>query len=252
LAAGLALLAGWAVWILWETRPTAQGAGQPILWRWAALLALFGLLYLAVILVVYVTTFPPITIDSRMTSPVHIALLLLMGALAALTHPRWRGVRLAAALLPLLLVGLIGWYGWRTARIVQQNYETGLGYLSPAWQQSETVQALRALPDDAPLVSNEVTALLFLTGRRAYPLAEIYQDEPLTVFSAYGQGDDRQDVGQQLFRLGQARLVLFDSVQQQLEPIYGPRSAQRLAALIDGLRVLFRGSDGAIYAAPQP
>jgi len=242
LAAGLALVGGGA-WLLWQTR---RAAGR--LWRWNVLLGLFALVYLAVILVVYVTTYPPITIDSRMTSPVHIAVLLLLPGLLALACQRWQAQRWLPGAAALALVVLVGWYGWRTARIVQQNYETGLGYLAPAWQQSETAAALRHLPPDAVLVSNEVTALLFLTGRRAYPLAEIYQNQPSAVFSRYGDGGD--DEGQQAFRQG-AYLVLFDTIENQLEPIYAQRSAGRVTALTDGLQLVQRGTDGAIYLYPR-
>ena len=147
---------------------------------------------------------------------------------------------------------LIVWSGWRSVRIVRQNYDTGLGYTSPAWQQSETVQAVRTLPADQPIVTNEVTAVLFLTGRRAYTFQEIYRDRPLPVFTRYGDGDLTADTGQQLFRQGRAPLVLFDTAAGQLQSIYDDQTPARLSALTAGLTQLFRGSDGAIYAYPLP
>jgi len=92
---------------------------------------------------------------------------------------------------------------------------------------------------------------LFLTGRTAYPYAEIYLNKPLVVYSEYGNGDLSSDNGQQrLFREHKAALVLFDSLSSQLESIYGDQTAQRIQNLTDGLQVSYMGSDGVIYYYP--
>ncbi len=146
---------------------------------------------------------------------------------------------------------LTAWYGWRSVRIVQQNYELGLGYTSLAWQHSETIAAIQQLPPDALIVTNEENAILFLTGRHSYPLAEIYYDQPLAEFTRYGDGDLTQDEAQRLFRQDGAALVLFDSIYSQLEGLYGERLDARVSSLVQGLEVSFRGDDGAIYYYPE-
>lgn len=243
-----------AVLVLWLVAAGALALRRrsPVTWgderlRWAVLLALLAILYLAVILAVYVTTYPPITIDNRMLSPVHIAVLWLAVMLAAVTAGLAPKTRWLGAVLVILLLAGTAWFGWRSLRIVQANYDKGLGYSSPEWRDSQTLQAIRDLPMDTPIVTNETTALLFLTGRNAYPLKEIYQDAPSAAFTRYGEGDLGNDPGQRLFLDGRAPLVLFDTISVQLESLYGDQTAARLSALTDGLRREFKGNDGAVY-----
>lgn len=214
------------------------------------LLSLFMIAYLAVVAVVYITTYPPITIGSRMLSPVHAADMWLIVALTSQSLKLWPNQRRLQPALVLSLALLIVWYGWRSARIVQQNYELGLGYTSLAWQHSQTIAAVRQLPETTLIVTNEENAVFFLTGHRSYPLAEIYRDRPLETFTAYGEGDLTQDEAQRLFRREGAALVLFDSIYSQLESLYGERTAERVASLVRGLEMSFQGEDGAIYYYP--
>lgn len=209
--------------------------------------------YVIVIAGVYVTTYPPITIGSRMYSPMHVAFLwlvcLLIGMILRQSEgikAQWRGVLLGG------LVLFCGWYGIRTVRIVRQNYHIGLGYLSRSWQESATIAAVKALPTDTPLVTNEETALLFLTDRSPYSLAEIYISEPLQVFSVYGQEAGELDPGQAAFREQGAALVLFNSIYNQFESIYIDQTDVRIAALTEGLYEVFAGPDGAIYLDHAP
>ncbi len=219
----------------------------------AGLLAISAVAYLLVIVVVNITTYPPITIASRMLSPMYVVLLWLVVLLAGMAAAGWPRARWLSNLLVLGLVAAFGWYGWRSARIVQQNYELGLGYNSVAWRQSDTIRWVEAsLPKEAVLVTNEEMALLYLTGRTSYPLMEIYADKPLAQFSQYGQGDLTNDRSQRLFHNGEAGLVLFYSIDDQIMGLYGDRTAERLSALTAGLTVVFHGEDGAVYALPGP
>ncbi len=241
--------AGWSGLILSRARRSGWNDARL---RALLLLWLLVLVYLSVILLVYVTTYPPITIDNRMLSPLHVALLLMLPLLAALTAER--ASRRWAALL--LLAGLAlgaAWFGWRTVRIVQINAEKGLGYSSLEWQQSQTRAAMpQAIPPGAAVVTNEQTALLYLDHVTPYPLMEPYQSAPAPVFTRYGDGDLAADDAQRLFREGKAVLVLFDTIVPQMEGLYGERAAERVRVLTESLDVLYRGNDGAIYAYPQP
>ena len=215
-------------------------------------LGFFVIAYLAVILFVYVTTYPPITIGSRMLSPVHLAVLwmtiLLIAALQKLVSARkW--------LVNLLTVGLVLFtlvYAVRSLRIVQQNYEVGLGYNSLAWQNSDTIEALLELPQDTPIVSNETNAVFYLTGRAAYPLMEVYYDKGLSQFTAFGQGDLTEDEGQRLFVEAGAPLVLFDTIDEQMSGLYGGQTDARISALVSGLFRAYRGEDGGIFYYQEP
>ncbi|MDR3574585.1 MAG: hypothetical protein P4L50_12025 [Anaerolineaceae bacterium] len=241
----------WLGLILWKLNRTADKTPNKDLFQLLVLLALFILAYLGLIFVVYISTYPPITLDDRMFSPVHIAILWIIVLLAGLTLNLWPGWRWLKLGLPVLLILFAAAYGWRTMRIVVQNYDLGLGYTSPDWRGSPTIKALKALPPGSTIVTNETMAVLFLTGRTAYPYAEIYLNKPLSVFSEYGNGDLSSDSGQQrLFRENKAVLVLFDSLPSQLGSIYGDQTAQRIQKLTNGLQISFKGSDGGIYDYP--
>lgn len=244
------VLTAWLAWYAYiEIRNHHIPEHQPSVVL-AALLAIFSLVYLFINTLVYITTFPPITIASRMLSPLHVSVLWLVGVMASFTLLRFKDKRLKSALLIFSVITL-AWYGWRSVRIISQNYETGLGFLSPAWQRSPTIQAINELPADTLIVTNEQTAVLFLTNRLSYPLAEIFLNAPLDRFTRYGDGGVSTDAGETSFRNHAAALVLFDTTYDQFETLYRERTQQRVKVLVEGLHQAFRGDDGAIYYYPS-
>lgn len=221
------------------------------LYRLQIALALLCVVYVGVIAGVYFTTYPPITIGSRMLSPLMVAVFWLMILLTVQSGRLWqKPVWLKRGMLVVVLL-LGAWNTVRTVRIVQQNYALGLGYNSIAWQTSDAMQAVRELPDETLIVTNEETAILYLTGRASYPIAEIYVEEPETSFVRYGDGELADDPSEQLFSQGEAFLVLFDSLASQVSGLYGERSEEWAAALLDGLEVVYEGEDGGIYRYPE-
>ena len=129
--------------------------------------------------------------------------------------------------------------------------QLGLGYNSVEWQNSDTIAAVKTLPQNALIVTNEEMAVLYLTGRSAYTMAEIYDDEPPAVFSRYGEGDLTEDNSEKLFREENASLVLFNTIFAQMEGAYGDRTKAWATALTDGLQKTHQGNDGAIYQYPR-
>jgi hypothetical protein len=210
---------------------------------------LFSGLYLLVILLVYLTTYPPITIDNRMLSPVHTAVIWIAGLLISDLFIRFP-TKLARSFVMLAAVFLIGWYGIRTIRIVQQNADTGLGYNAANWKESPLIARIKKLDKDAKITSNEQMAILYLTGRITSPLAEIYFTEPLKEFPRYGDGQPGADPVQDEFRKGKSYLVLFDTLKSQLESIYNGQADQRAKSLSNNLNVVFSSSDGEILQYP--
>jgi len=210
------------------------------------ILMVFSAIYLLVITGIYFTTYPPITIGSRMFSPLHIAVLwmviLKLPDISQLSKRPWvKGLLLTA------VIFFIAVYGWRTLRIVKYNYDQGLGYTSPAWRSSETIAAMREIPEDTILITNETNAVLFLADRVSYPLQEIYADQPVSEFVPYGSGDVTADNAQKLFVEQGAALVLFDTIDNQLSGLYHDRTSERISRLVSGLNRVFRGSDGGIF-----
>jgi hypothetical protein len=151
----------------------------------------------------------------------------------------------------LLVLALVLWYASRDIRIVKQNFEQGLGYTSPAWRNSELIAWVRHTPPETKLITNETMAVLFLTGRTAYPFAEIYLDHPLDIYTAYGSDSGSLDAAQKLFRESQSPLVLFNTIETQFQSIYGSQTSLRIQKLVEGLKKDFQAEDGAVYYAPH-
>lgn len=249
-----AVLAGIFIWfLLWELRSKKANDGQTNPSAiWIPLLAVFSLVFLLVTIVVKFTTYPPITINTRMLSPLHVSLVLLVVLLFAASFSA-SGKRTWLNTASFVMLGLAAlWYGWITLHMVPQYHRQGLGYLSMDWQQSDTLKAVENIPADRALVTNQEMLVLFWTGRAAYPLKEIYQAEPSVEFYRYGDGWDMKDAGQVLFRDGKSYLVLFDTLPDQLWEIYGEQTPERVKVLTEGLYTVFDGNDGGIFSYDEP
>lgn len=209
----------------------------------------FSGLYLLIILLVYLSTYPPITIDNRMLSPVHTSLIWIAGLLLLELFDR-SPRKIIRFLISMIVIGMVGWYGVRTIRIVQQNAETGLGYNSMTWQESPLIATIRALDGTEKIITNEPMAVLYLTGRVAWPVVEIYSNKPVTGFTRYGDGLPGLDPAEEEFHKGGSLLVLFDSLISQLKPIYGDQADERAKSLIDNLHVVATSQDGVILEYP--
>jgi hypothetical protein len=247
----LALAAGVILWAAWALlRRREPQAGKPAV-RLFALSAVFFAVYLVFLLVTYLGITPVIDINQRILLPLYIAALWMAAALAGLTLQKVENKRAIEITLTILAVVACGWFASRSFRIVQQNYTDGLGYYAVSWQNSPTIQQVKALPADTPLVSNDPTAIYFLVGRPAYTLAELRQVSPSGAFTGYGDGNLTNDPAQQAFRQKGAALVLFTSVNDELQALYGDRAAERLEALVQGLDLAYTGTDGWIYYYPH-
>ena len=246
----LLLLAVWVVLIALKFRKNGASITAPF----KALLFLitaFIVIYFAAIFGVYLTTYPPITIANRMLSPLYTAFIWLTVMLAILTGMLWpKRTAMRKGITGLLIIFCLI-YGWRSARLIKDYYSNGIGYTSPAWQQSQTMDAVRKLPAGALIVTNETTAVQFLADRPAYPLLEIYNDKPADSFSRYGDGNLKNDSYQQLFLDGKAVLVLFDTIDDQISGLYGDRTSERITDLVKGLDQTYRGSDGGVFTYPK-
>jgi len=234
-----------AVFSAWITRKSPEAVVN----RWISALWLFAAIYVGILLLVYLTTYPPITIDNRMLSPAHVAVIWIAGLLLAHyveTNPL-KPLKFACLI---FMIGAVGWFGVRTLRIVRQNSQTGLGYNSVSWRQSKVIAALKDIPESQPLVTNETMAVLYLTGRVAKPVAEIYFDTPVYPFTRYGDGPAGRDPAEKEFRESHSLLVLFNTLAYQLYPLYGEKTAERVEVFSGGLGVVAFGEDGAIYSHP--
>ena len=237
-----ALLAGVA-WLSLSRRRLAAGelTGSASL---VISLILLAAVFIAGTLLVYVTTFPPITLDNRMIVPLHVAALLLAAVLAGMLVRLETGRRWLVAGVWLVILGFTASYLYRTPRIANQYGSAGLGYMMKEYQESDTIRAVKALPAGTQIITNEITEVLYFTGRPSYALLSGKTVDPGSPPAAYGS--DPSDAGQAAFRDG-AALVIFNTLPGSFQEIFGDQGPARLAALTNGLYRAYSGSDGAIY-----
>lgn len=247
----LAVLAALAVWAFLVLRRALTDGGQKSsLYRLFLLSAVFFVAYVVFILATYLLVYPTIDVNQRIMLPLHIAAIWMVAALAKMTLDGWVSVKRLGLAAGVIAILLCGWFASRSARIVQQNYQDGLGYNSVAWQSSPLIQQVKLLPASTILVSNDNTAIQYLTGRAAYLVTETRQAHPEATFYRYGDGDLTSDPGQLVFKEKGAALVLFSSIFGEFQPIYGDQAQARVQSLVQGLDTAFSGSDGWIYYYP--
>jgi hypothetical protein len=219
---------------------------RPALFRMSTALLLFSVLYVMMTLIISLLTYPPITIGTRMFSPMFLMVFWLLALIVSQAGQKFARKKWISTGILVIMLLFVGWSGWRGLRIVDDNRLTGLGFQSTQWQTSELIHYVEHTSPEQVFVSNEEMALLYLADRRVYPLAEIYLDEPLQTLTTYGEG--LQDTeGEINFRKHGAYLILFNSIYEQFEGLYGSRTEERVLKLIDGLQLVYHGNDGDIY-----
>jgi 4-amino-4-deoxy-L-arabinose transferase-like glycosyltransferase len=247
------LLAAFGILSLRAIRRSSRNDTQKIdlghVWRLMKGLIVFEVAFLVVFAASYVFTSPTPDVDSRTLLPVlPVLIMILLVALYAVfqlaSGNQW--IRLLSG--AIILFSITG-YALISAEMVIGMHRTGAGYTSRRWTESETIAAVRRLPSGIPLISNEPMPILLHADQWPYGIEELSRQEPLSVFTRYGDGDGED---QKLFREEGAALVLFDSAFDQFSSLYPQQSQVRLEALIDGLSEFSEGNDGAIYFYPQP
>jgi hypothetical protein len=204
------------------------------------LLLLMGLgCYAAFLLtsVLFVDQLTPL--DNRILSPFYLlSMLLVVAAIARGLRSRTALFRAVSLTLGILLLCFNVYRGQGLVRGLARN---GQGFASRAWQESETIEFIRELPD-IPLYSNEIQAIYFLSGRIAsfIPVPQ----EPST-------GGERADYIDRLDRMRQrvhaegAILVLFGGNPPRVDP-------DTLRDLTSGLTLLRVFEDGVVYGESLP
>jgi hypothetical protein len=221
-----------------------QVACLGVLWlgAYTAFLAVDGLI---------MTPLPPIT--NRILLPLFPGLLLgLLGILStwqhAWFHGRWRWL----GALPWLLTAMaVVHYYPTTVDEVLIRYHQGVGMTAYTWRHSETMAAVRALPQDAVIISNDSYVLWIWADRTAYSLVEDLDPSFIAQDSPYGT--QRSDRAQAAFHDKGAALVIFeDEFALYMETTYGEAGLTRLETLFDGLVIGGSYGDGKIYYYPKP
>ncbi len=218
--------------------------------RMMAVLGLFFIVFCVVIMIVSIRTYPPITIGSRMFLPAYIAFVWIIAILFGQILISEDSDNLLKTLFFILIFSYAVFGDLRGIRIARQNRIDGLGYNSQAWKNSETVDFIKNnVAENQTIVTNEETALLFLTQRVTWPMHEVYVTQPDQDFYAYDQGNvPETDYGRKAFQEGKAILVVFDSFEDQMGGIYGDQTTERIDALFKNLDLLYDCDDGKVFS----
>ncbi len=216
-------------WIL-NARSAAGADGSHHL---VGVAGLFGLSYTALLAVSLLFFDASTRLDERILSPLYWVLLLVGFVILGRSVGTRRGMALAALTLVLLGIPLAS----ATSERLLEARSQGLGFHSRQWRQSETVEAVSQLPQDATVYSNEAIPLTYLTGRGVHAVPE--RIDPVL-------GAERPDYRQQLRRMrsrlseGDGFLVLFhpQALRVEMPP---------LVQLTQGFAPVRRLSDGTIY-----
>jgi hypothetical protein len=175
-----------------------------------------------------------IPIDDRMFSPVFVALVALLGVVAALVSRQQRARWILLPLMAVMLVAFLPHMVGRFSGKYESMRQDGVLLAGRAWRESGSVAWVRSLPAEALLYSNQALALEFLTGRSVYAMptrVDTVKNEARPEFDAQLTGM-RADL-----KRPNSYLLVFNP----LNPM-APEDLQGVYA--DGLRVLQITGDG--------
>lgn len=227
----------WLVWVIWQRYRRQPPLGSHLVLAFT--LALHIPVYLA-FLIISLTFFDASTpLNDRILSVIYIPEIILFASSLAwvwklpiqqVKRLRWAvGTFCALTLFFNLQDGISA---------MQQLQAQGQGFAHQGWRQSQTIQALRNLPQ-VTLYSNKPTAIYLLTGRSAYIIPT--PNDSVTGLPRPTYPADR-DLIQQRVRQGQALLVLFG-----LRDSPDPDEVALFEDLSAGLPVLADYGDGVIF-----
>jgi len=230
----------------------------PETWRWDPSIQLGGLLgafvigYLGQLTLTYLFSAPvldPSDIDQRILAPILLAgglILFTEADLLMRSAPARRWLAIVPGGLALVYAAWFLPQGWKIASGLNQQ---GAGYTSQSWRGSSTIAALRSLPTETPIITNESAAVMLWLDRPAYDFKLPAVDQPGSALDRFGDGADELEW---IFREQGAALVLFNSISAQLAGSYGEEGAgTRLADLTRGLQLFAKSEDGVVYFYPN-
>jgi len=216
----------------------------------AVLMFVFILAYLLILAFSYIFTHPTPDLVARTLLPAHIAILLCFFSLLLFFIRAWSSIKPLILIPIILIIGVSISYVHDSVDIISNYHQSGFGYTSRSWRESETLHTIEKLPSDIPLISNESAAVLFYTGRPTYDISELINNAPQILTNRFG--DDLTDPVQNEFRNNGAALVLFNTYNWQFYQLYGDQTAERMQNLTKGLYLYSQLKDGAIYMYNPP
>ena len=137
-------------------------------------------------------------------------------------------------------------YAPATLSLAEELHPSGRGYSSAGWQNSCLIKAVKAVPPELVIISDDIEGIMFHTGRPAYRIPDLQtgRSRPLTE----RLGDDPMDDVHRLFNEGKAVLVLFNNAKVKFYGTYEEETEQRIQGLTGGLVECISACDGSVYA----
>jgi hypothetical protein len=209
----------------------------------------FGLsagLFVAVLIGTYLFTQPTIDVDNRMLLPLYVGSVMAIYAAFAFWGAAWLKGRLRSLyILPLALAALcVIWYYPMTRQQVD-FYHAGDGLTAYHWNEAAIIQAVRGLPADQPVISNDWELIQLWTGRPVYGFWNTFPLEPSLQTSSYGSLP--ADPVQSVFCQQSAALVVFADFPSQFQDKMSTVTNTQIENLFNGLKVYGSYPDGTIY-----
>ncbi|MFH1524081.1 MAG: hypothetical protein ABIF04_03875 [Chloroflexota bacterium] len=212
-----------------------------------AFFGLSSLTFVAILIVTYLFTSPTIDIDNRMLLPLYVGSVMAFYGAFALWQAAWfqKGWWRILRLLPWLIAATcVAWYIPQTQEKVNL-FHPGDGLTVFRWDRSTMIQAVRDLPADQAVISNDWELLQLWTGRPIYGFWNTFPPEPPIQTIAYGM--NQEDPIQSVFCEQGAALVILNDFPTQFRNQVGESSLERLPSLFTELTVYGSYPDGTIY-----
>ncbi len=210
---------------------------------------LSALFYVVILLATYLFTVPTIDINNRMLLPLYVCgVIALFGAFALWQTAWFKGRLWWLKIFPWLIGTLcVSWY-IPQAQELALFYHSGDGLTAYHWNHSETINAVRNLPPDKPVITNDWELLLLWTDRPIYGLWTTFPvDSPQEV----RYGGNSTDPFQKIFCEQGAALVVFNDFETQVRTLIDEFYLAQLPTLLGELSVYGKYSDGTIYLCPS-
>ncbi|MGD0878289.1 MAG: hypothetical protein ABSA01_09115 [Anaerolineales bacterium] len=205
---------------------------------------LSSLLFVGVLILTYLFTHPTIDVDNRMLLPLYVGSVMSFYSAWAVWQAAWfKGKMRVLQVLPwLIAVVCVAWY-FPQARDEAITFHAGDGLTAYHWNRSDLIEAVRALPADQAVISNDWELLELWTGRPIHGFWNTFPSKPPIQTSPYGSVT--VDPVQAVFCQQGAALVIVNDFRGQFQTQIGKNyDDQRLFA---GLPVHGSYADGKIY-----
>jgi 4-amino-4-deoxy-L-arabinose transferase-like glycosyltransferase len=211
--------------------------------------ALSSALFIFVTCITYLFSSPSMDIDIRTMLPLFPLLVFLLLACASQWEEAWLSKNWNwVSVLPFLIVGVFVYWYVPTSFEKFIIYRPGWGLTAYWHDQSPTIQAVRELPEDQTIISNEWELVYLWTN---HPMHSFWNTFPNNGSELELYGTNPSDATQVLFCEDDTLLViLFQKLEEQVYDQLGPDYVEQIPQLFQGLEVVSRYPDGAIYRCP--